>query len=235
MKTEFFTGIKDPGGRFKIPIDITPTDPESPKPKPPAVVPDGDALERFIDQSYKQFAPEEIEYQARSEEEIRNSIAAWLQPGYDGAISERKEQTRQNNANLDADAIARGMGASTFVTDVKNRQQHAESSDIATLRANYGAALSKNVFDSVNAEKEHALEVNEFNAQQRQQAYELAYQAALVLYAQYLKDPKKYASLLKPRPPTKPRPVPDGVRHGGVHTFDGEQPRKIARGQYGAL
>ena len=193
-------GVKDPGSRFKIGTGENPTTlPSTPQKKPPS--PErGRAFERFFDQAYAQFAPEEIEYQAKSEEEIRNSIAGWLQPGYDEAISERKELTQQNNANLDADAIARGMGASTYVSDVKNRQQNAESSDIASLRANYGATLSKNVFDSMNAENEHVLEVKEFNAQQRQQAYEMAYQAALVLFEQYLKNPQKGQDLFTPTP-----------------------------------
>lgn len=160
-----------------------------------SVAPKGDALERFINQMYEQFAPQEVTYDARSEEEIRDSIIAWLQPSYDQAVSERKEQTLVNNANLDADAISRGMGASTYLSDVKNRQMSAEANDVASLRSDYGSTLAKNVYDGVSAENEHVLEVNEFNAQQRQQAYELAYQAALVLYEQYLKDPKKGEAL----------------------------------------
>ena len=174
------------------------------------------ALERFIEQMYQQFTPQEVTYDARSEEEIRNSIAAWLQPSYDEAISDRKEQTLLNNANLDADAISRGMGASTYLSDVKNRQQSAEASDIASMRADYGATLAKNVFDSVSAEKEHVLEVNEFNAQQRQQAYELAYQAALVLYEQFLKDPKKGVELFTPLP--RKRTGNDYSTLGGTRT-----------------
>ena len=188
-----------------------------------SVAPKGDALERFIRQMYAQFAPQEVTYNARSEEEIRNSIVAWLQPSYDQAVSERKDQTLANNANLDADAISRGMGASTYLSDVKNRQMSAEANDVASLRSDYGAALAKNVYDGVSAENAHVLEVNESNAQQQQEAYDLAYQAALVLYEQYLKDPKKGEALF----------LPEG---GGTSTtntarYSGSNPRTKWSGQ----
>jgi hypothetical protein len=94
---------------------------------------DADVLGAYVADMYARLAPEEIEYEAKTEEEIRASIAEWLRPSYDQAIANRQEQTLGYMAELDADAIARGMGASTYVTDVKNRQQNDEASDIATL------------------------------------------------------------------------------------------------------
>ena len=148
---------------------------------------DADVLSGFIHDMYDRFAPEQLEYEAKSEEEIRSSVAAWLRPGYDQAIANRKEQTLTNKANLDADAIARGMGASTYVTDVKNRQQNAESGDIATMEADYGSTLAKYVSEGVNEETDRQIDVQKFNAEQRQSAYEMAYSAALQLFAQYKK------------------------------------------------
>ena len=149
---------------------------------------DEDILSDYINQMYTRFAPQEVAYDTRDEAEIRSSVAAWLRPSYDQAIANRQEQTRANKANLDADAIARGMGASTYVTDVKNRQQNAEASDIASLESDYGATLAKYVLDGVDSEQDRALEAEKFNAQQRQSAYDQAYSAALVLYAQYKKS-----------------------------------------------
>ena len=149
---------------------------------------DEDVLSSYVNDMYARFTPQEVAYDARSEEEIRASVAAWLRPSYEQAISSRQEQTRQNKANLDADAIARGMGASTYVTDVKNRQQNAEASDIAMLESDYGATLSKYVFDGVDDEQDRALEAEKFNAGQRQSAYDQAYAAALALFAQYKKN-----------------------------------------------
>ena len=148
---------------------------------------DADVLSGFIEDMYSRFAPEQIEYDVKSEDEIRSSVAAWLRPSYDQAIENRKEQTLTNKANLDADAIARGMGASTYVTDVKNRQQNAEAGDIATMEADYGSTLAKYVSEGVDTETDRQLEVEKLNAEQRQSAYELAYSAALQLFAQYKK------------------------------------------------
>ena len=146
---------------------------------------DADVLSGMVNDLYKRFQPQEITYDAKSEEEIRSAIAEWLRPGYDKAIANRQEQTQANKANLDADAIARGMGASTYVTDVKNRQQNAEARDIATLESNYGSTLAERVVEGVENERQHALEVEQFNANQRQSAYEMAYEAALVLFQMY--------------------------------------------------
>lgn len=149
---------------------------------------DEDVLSDYVNQMYARFAPQEVAYDTRGEEEIRASVAAWLRPGYEQAIANRQVQTSQNKANLDADAIARGMGASTYVTDVKNRQQNAEASDIASLEADYGSNLAKYVLEGVDSEQDRALEAEKFNAQQRQSAYDQAYSAALSLYAQYKKS-----------------------------------------------
>ena len=149
---------------------------------------DEDILSDYINQMYTRFAPQEVAYDTRDEAEIRSSVAEWLRPSYDQAIANRQEQTRANKANLDADAIARGMGKSTYVSDVKNRQQNAEASDIASLEADYGSNLAKYVLDGVDSEQDRALEAEKFNAQQRQSAYDQAYSAALALYAQYKKS-----------------------------------------------
>ena len=190
FKTPWF---KDPGGIHKsgaafprLPV-LSPYYPDDSGPSQPAIS-DEDALSGFVDEMYSRFAPQQVTYDARSEEEIRASVAAWLRPSYDQAIVNRQTQTRQNKANLDADAIARGMGASTYVTDVKNRQQNAESSDIASIEADYGATLSKYVLDGVDSERDRALEAEKFNASARQDAYDKAYSAALALFAQYKKN-----------------------------------------------
>lgn len=190
-KIGLLTRWQNPTDRFK-PV-AAPVKPTIPGVSPGAdsddpTMSDEDVLSGFVDQMYARFAPQQVEYDARSEEEIRSSVSAWLRPSYEQAIANRQEQTRLNKANLDADAIARGMGASTYVTDVKNRQQNAESSDIASLESDYGATLSKYVLDNLDSEKDRALEAEQYNADARQSAYDKAYSAALSLYEQYKKS-----------------------------------------------
>lgn len=180
------SGLHESGAALPNKI-LTPYTPYSAPESEPAIS-DEDVLSGYVDEMYSRFAPQEVEYDARDEEEIRASVAAWLRPSYDQAIVNRQTQTRQNKANLDADAIARGMGASTYVTDVKNRQQNAEAGDIATIEADYGATLSKYVLDGVDSEQDRALEAQKFNASARQDAFDKAYSAALALFAQYKKS-----------------------------------------------
>ena len=182
--------FKDPGGMHesgaalpRLPA-LSPYYPEDSGPTEPAIS-DEDVLSGYVNEMYSRFAPQEVEYNARNEDEIRASVAAWLRPSYDQAIVNRQSQTRQNKANLDADAIARGMGASTYVTDVKNRQQNAEAGDIATIESDYGATLSKYVLDGVDGEQNRSLEAQKFNASARQDAFDKAYSAALALFTQY--------------------------------------------------
>lgn len=188
-------GWQDPRGRYELF-----TDPIKPviRPDPPysggdtdTGLNDEDVLGGFVNQMYARFAPQQVPYDMRSEEEVRASVAAWLRPSYEQAIANRQERTRLNKANLDADAIARGMGASTYVTDVKNRQQTAEAGDIASLEADYGATLSKYVLDNVDRDKNRALEAEKYNAGARQDAYDKAYTAALSLFEQYKKNAGK--------------------------------------------
>jgi hypothetical protein len=152
---------------------------------------DADVLSAYVADMYDRFKPEEIEYDARTEDEISASIAEWLRPSYDQAIANRKEQTDYYKAELDADAIARGMGASTYVTDVKNRQQNAEAGDILSLESDYGSTLAKYVDEGVETETDRLLEVQAQNAQLRQDAYEMAYSAALKLFGYYKEESRR--------------------------------------------
>ncbi len=144
-----------------------------------------DQTARFTD-LYKEmvkttFPESGVAYTPVSETDISGQIAAWLLPGYERAITDRKELTRGYAAELDADAIARGMGASTYVTDVKSRQQRDEAKDIATLMGEYGATLAKNVAERLSEEKDRALQADMFNAEAKQEAYKMAYEAAVFL------------------------------------------------------
>ena len=149
---------------------------------------DEDVLSGYIDSMYARYQPEELEFDEQSQDELSAAVAAWLRPGYDQAIQNRKAQTLTYRAETDADAIARGMGASTYVTDVKNRQRNAEASDIASLESDYGATLAKTVSERLETQNEQKLETASYNAEQRKNAYDMAYAAALQLFAQYKKS-----------------------------------------------
>lgn len=127
------------------------------------------------------FWPEDVTYDALSESEIKEQVAAWLRPGYDQAILNRQEQTKSYAAELDVDALSRGMGSSTYVTDAKSRLLKNEARDIASLEGDYGASLAQAVYERLDSEKDRELEVTLYNKDMEQNAYELAYSAALAL------------------------------------------------------
>jgi len=149
---------------------------------------DEDVLSSYIDSMYARYRPEELAFSEKTQDELSTAVAAWLRPGYDQAISNRTAQTQRYRAEIDADAIARGMGSSTYVTDVKNRQRNAEASDIASLESDYGATLAKYVSQGLETQNDQKLKTASYNAEQRQNAYDMAYAAALQLFTYYKKS-----------------------------------------------
>lgn len=140
-------------------------------------------LKKLIEGLYTSvFQQADVAYTPQTAETLSTQISSWLLPGYERAIAERQTQTARYGAELDADAIARGMGGSTFVTDVKSRQQRDEANDIALLQTEYGATLAKNVMEQMTAQQQTKAEVDMFNASMRQTAYQSAYEAALELF-----------------------------------------------------
>ena len=149
---------------------------------------DEDVLSSYIDSMYARYRPEELEFSEKTQGELSADVAVWLRPGYEQAISNRTAQTQRFRAETDADAIARGMGSSTYVTDVKNRQRNAEASDIASLESDYGATLAKYVSQGLETQNDQKFKTASYNAEQRQNAFDMAYSAALQLFTYYKKS-----------------------------------------------
>lgn len=144
---------------------------------------------------YGAYQPEQLTYTERTADEISAEIAAWLRPAYDAAIGAREKQTDTYRAELDADAIARGMGTSSYVTDVKNRQMQKEAEDVAALETNYAAQLAKEMSAALAIERERSFETDMFNAEAEQNAYDKAYSMALSMLQAYHAGDKGAVSL----------------------------------------
>ena len=144
-------------------------------------------LSEYVDTLFQAYRPEKLTYTAVDGDTPRSQIAAWLRPGYDRAIFERGAKTARYRAELDADALSRGMGSSTYVTDVKSRQMQAEADDVLALESEYGAQLGKLLMEAVNREKERELSAAMQNQENEHEAYLLAYRTALGLYTDSLK------------------------------------------------
>lgn len=152
----------------------------------------------YIPQQYKNYVselqtllkPNTISYTPTTKEDYASMIQQALRPGYDLAISQRKDATKTNKAEIDADAAARGMGTSTWVTDVKDRQSQYEADDIATLEGQYAAAYASQLMDALDREKQNQLAVDQFNASQLSDHQAKTLGLADSFYSQYLTDQK---------------------------------------------
>lgn len=113
---------------------------------------------------------ETISYNPLSPSTLKSAIAKALRPSYDKAIETRNRTAATNRAMIDADAAARGIGASTWVTDVKNRQNDAAATDIANLESDYSAKLYENLLSRLTDQENKKLTVDQFNAQAKQNA-----------------------------------------------------------------
>lgn len=121
-------------------------------------------LDALQDQIYSKLSAPSISYQMPSQKDLAAQISEYLRPGYDSAINQRKQQTLQNRAAIDADAASRGMGRSSYVTDVKDQAMDAEAADIADLEGAYNAALLQSVMDQYNQHLSNKMAADQYNA-----------------------------------------------------------------------
>ena len=145
-----------------------------------------EAFETIYAKTKKDYAPQLISYTPLNEQTLVERISAVLRPVYDKAIAAVFKGNQHADAELDADAISRGMGSSTFVTDVKRRQDSAAAENVSELESDYGSKLADQLYKAMEGERDRQLEVEKFNAQQRSAALEQAFSAAKVLYDAYL-------------------------------------------------
>lgn len=127
-----------------------------------------------------------VNYSMPSRNELSANIAAYLRPGVDQAIGQRRKQTLTNRAEIDSDAASRGMGRSTWVTDVKDRAMDAEASDISAMESQYAADLLAQVEALMMQHQQNAFAADQLNAANRMSATSSALQAALGLYGNNL-------------------------------------------------
>ena len=153
-----------------------------------------EAFEAIYEQMKEQYAPHKIDYTPLDEQTLAARISAVLRPVYEKAISALFKGKARADAELDADAISRGMGSSTFVTDVKRRQENAAQENALNLESDYGAQLADQLYKAMEGERDRQLEVEKFNAQQESAALSQAFEAAKVLYEAYLAAKKKHGS-----------------------------------------
>lgn len=84
-------------------------------------------------------------------DELYGLLESFLRPSIDEAIAARNRTARANMAELDADAYARGMGSSSFLTSVKSRELDRAASDAAALEGKYSQTIGEYLYKALSA------------------------------------------------------------------------------------
>lgn len=127
-----------------------------------------------------------ITVKAPSREEVSSMWSGILRPGTDAAIEKRNRAAQEDMAELDADAVSRGMGGSSFVTSVKARELEEAQDDISDMEAQYGAVLAERIYDTLSQYDQMSLSAQQYNAEAAASAAKTALSMASDWYSQYL-------------------------------------------------
>lgn len=149
----------------------------------------GNSFQSMVDQITAQLAAPKISYRMPSTSSLASEISAYLKPQLDQAITARQDQTLTNRAEIDADAASRGMGRSSFVTDVKDRAMDAEATDISNMESDYQSRLLQAVQEQYMQHQANKLAADQYNSSAMASARGAAYQYALAEAAK--QDAKK--------------------------------------------
>lgn len=136
----------------------------------------GNKLTEYTNQLYKKLSATvpTVQYNGASLAQLRDNLETAYRAGYESSVDSRREATKRNNAAIDADAAARGMGASTWVTDAKMRQADSEAADLAGLAAQRDSTIAQQLAAALSNQEANRLAVEQFNAAQRTGAMEQA-------------------------------------------------------------
>lgn len=126
---------------------------------------------------YESSAPETVTYNPITVEEqdldtITSQVSAALRPYYDSAIKDRLASAVSAKAEYDADAYSRGMGASTWLSDVKSRESMAAQSDISDIEGSFGGTLAETAQSQFQNYLSNKLSADTANAQGELEASE---------------------------------------------------------------
>ena len=112
------------------------------------------------------------------------------------ALPARAAQTSQSiRAELDADAVSRGMGSSTYVSSLKERESAEAQDDIDELQAQYGATLAERIATSLQAYEQMRLNAQQYNLQAQAAAQQAALNLAGSWYSDYVAQQNALAQL----------------------------------------
>lgn len=125
--------------------------------------------------------------------ELKEDISSYLRPSVDLAIENRRKSGESAKAELDADAVSRGMGSSTYVSSMKEREDDDTEDDVSMMEAQYTATLAERIASALEKYESMSLQAQMQNAQYAYNAQSTALGLASQLYGTYLANSSKSA------------------------------------------
>lgn len=141
-----------------------------------------DPFSQYYNEVLKRISVDEIKYDMPDKQTLTSEIGGFLRPEAERAISARRQSGSRSLAEIDADAAARGMGSSTFVTSVKARELENVEKDIGDIEVGYFSALEQRVFDAMLTAADKKLQADTANSQMKASAQSAAYKEAMSWY-----------------------------------------------------
>ena len=123
-----------------------------------------------------------VDYTPMSTGTLKSALQKIIRPTYDKNIQQRQQATKSNRAAVDADAAARGIGASTWVSDMKNRLATNEARDIANINDDYSSQLYSALMNRLADQEQLSMAAQQANMSARQGALGNALSGAQYLY-----------------------------------------------------
>lgn len=123
-----------------------------------------------------------------SQGQIKSEAEAYLSPAKDNAIKDVLERSEENKAELEADANARGMGQSTFISSMKQREGARADKSARSIEASYLATLAKTISDNMQYYSRLKADADMTNAQMYASAQSQAMSLAGAWYSSYMQS-----------------------------------------------
>lgn len=147
-----------------------------------------DLFNTYYQTILKQISVPTVTVDTPSAETVKDQWQSILKPSVDAAISRRESASQRAQAELDADAVSRGMGSSSYVSSVKSRESQDAAGDIQEMEAQYGATLAERIAATLQSYDQMRLSAQQYNLQAQQAAQQAALNLAGDWYRNYVSE-----------------------------------------------
>lgn len=95
---------------------------------------------------------------------LEAQISAILQPQLQAARKSRTDLSSTAQAELEADAYARGMGGSSYISSLKLRETQSLADDLDELDTQYAAIVAERLYEAMQAQSDRDFEMYKLNS-----------------------------------------------------------------------